>query len=70
MKFQRLENKVLRAFSNFSKRTLVRNRKWILNYRTDMVVSQNYAGKKKSYKIMTMKIFATQDKAKPDTKKF
>jgi hypothetical protein len=38
------------------------------NYRVFIIVLQSYRGsKRKSYKIMKMQIFATQDKAKLDT---
>jgi hypothetical protein len=41
---------------------------WLPNFCTYMIIQQNYAGNKhKSYKIMKMQMFATLDKANPDT---
>jgi hypothetical protein len=65
---QRLQNKVLRTIGNFPRRTPARDLHMAFELHTYMIVEQNYAGnKQKSYKAMKIKMFATLDKARPDT---
>jgi hypothetical protein len=68
LKFQCLQNKVLRTIGNFPRRTPVRDVHMALKlpYICDYIT--NYAGnKQKSYKIMKMQMFITLDKANCDT---
>jgi hypothetical protein len=68
LKLQRLQNKVLRTIGNFPSCTPVRNLHlaFKLPYLYDYI--KNYADNKhKLYKTMKTQIFATLDKAKPDT---
>jgi hypothetical protein len=65
---QGLQNKVLRTIANFPRRTPFRDLHmafkvpYIYDYITKLC-----SNKQKSYKIMKMKMFATLDKANPDT---
>jgi hypothetical protein len=68
LKLQRLQNKVLRTIGNFPRRTSVRDMHKALHipYVYDYI-TKNASNNQKSTKIMKMKMFATLDKAKPDT---
>jgi hypothetical protein len=64
LKLQRLQNKVLRTIGNFPRHTPVRD----LHMAFKLPHLRDYAGnKQKSYKTMKMQMFATLDKANPDT---
>jgi hypothetical protein len=70
LKLQRLQNKVLRTIGNFPKRTSDQNMHtaFLMPYVYDY--KQKHSGNKQnSFKIMKMKMFATLDKAMPDTEK-
>jgi hypothetical protein len=68
LKLQRLQNRVLRAIGNVPRHTPVRDlhmafkHSHIYDYITKLC-----RHKQKSYKIMKMQMFATFDKANPDT---
>jgi hypothetical protein len=68
LKLQRLQNKVLRNIGNFPKRTTVRDmhKAFHMPYVYDYI-TKSCRHKQKSSKIMKIKMFATLDKAKPDT---
>jgi hypothetical protein len=67
MKLQPLQNKVLRTIGYFIRRTPIRELHMALKipYVYDYI-KNNAGNKQKSYKIMTMKMFAIFHKAEPD----
>jgi hypothetical protein len=68
LKLQRLQNKVFRTIGNFPKRTSVRDihKYFHMPYVYDFI-TKLCRQQAESSKIMKMKMFATLDKAKPDT---
>jgi hypothetical protein len=67
LNLQRLQNKVFRTIGNFLKRTSVRDKHTAFHipYVYDYITKSG--SKQKSSKIMKMQLFATMDKAKPNT---
>jgi hypothetical protein len=60
LKLQRLQYKVLRTIGNFPRHTPVRDLHVVSKFRMFMTLSQNYAGnKQKSFRIVTIQMFAT-----------
>jgi hypothetical protein len=68
LKLQRLQNKVIRNAGNFPRRTPIRDLHMAFKLPYIYDYTLNYEGnKQKSYNIVKMQIFATLDKASPDT---
>jgi hypothetical protein len=68
LKSQRLQSKAIQTTDQFPVITLTRELLLALKCRAYMTLLQNNEGsKRKSYEIMTKKMFITMDKAKPGT---